>query len=221
MSEFDFGFGSAAADKIIDEAEYAREGIIRQTIDDAAQKVKVATREMVLNFENAIRERNNKIAEIRALPEGEYKDIKVQEFKDIDDGGWFTPSFTTKVSAMQSVLEKLGLESDAPDIQTLGIIPLAALAAVPTAAWVAGTALAITIAGLATYFATQGLRYTAILVNPSAVQQADPSVTTVIGTNVSSGVKMALIIAALGGVAYMLLAPRVSAVAKNPKRGRK
>jgi len=106
---------------------------------------------------------------------------------------------------MQTLLEKVGAESSLPQLDTLGLIPLAALAVIPTAAWVSGTTMAIAAAALATYFATQTIRYGAIIINPDGVEKADPSITSIFGTQIGSGLKYGIVLTAVGGAAYLFM----------------
>jgi hypothetical protein len=191
--------GAALADKILDDAEYADMNSLEQFTQDQIEKVKIAMRELDLNLANAIRERNVKINQIQLLPEGEFKSAMIKEFNSIDKGGWFSPSFVSQVNAVKSIMNKLGVDHSLPEMQTMGLLPLAAI---PTAGWVAAVASIAVIGSLATYFLTQAARYTALVINPEIY---DPSATTAFADSLGGGAKYALIIAAIGGVAFFLM----------------
>lgn len=191
--------GSALADKILDDAEYEDMGVLDKFMADQVTKVKVALNELDMNLSNAIRERNNKIAEIRSLPDGEFKNKMISEFKSIDDGGWFRPSFAIQVNAVKSVMNAIGVNSGIPEMQTLGVLPLAAI---PTAGWVSAVASIAVIGSLATYFLTQAARYTALVINPDIY---DPSATTAFAESLGAGTKYAIILGTVGVVAYFIM----------------
>jgi hypothetical protein len=202
MSEFDIGFGSAAADQIVDQATYDNSNVLTQFQMDQVQKVKTAMNELSLAVSNAISARNDIISQINALPAGSYKDSKIAEFKSVDDGGWFTPSFSTQVQGLQKIADLFGIQQTLPDVQTLGIFGVDDLAEITAGAWLAAVAGLAIITAAVTYFGTQALRYAAILVDPSGVQQADPSIQSILGGQVGQGMKYGIVALSIGGILY-------------------
>ena len=148
---------------------------------------------LINKFEDAVVARNKKIDEINSIPAGDYKNQLIAQFKDVDNGGWLTPSFQSQVNALNKILELFGISTwSLPNAKSLGVLPviIAAIEGLPATAWVAGAATVTAIAGLATYYFTQRNRYEAIKVNPQGVAQADPTITGQIG----EGIKYALIV---------------------------
>lgn len=201
-------FGNAIADKIVDDASYANSNVISQVSTDAINNVKTQMNLLALNYNNAMRERSNKIAEAKALADPQDMADALQKIKDIDSGGWFTPSLQSQVDVMRSVLNTLGVSTTIPDPEALGFFVIDDLAEVTAAAWIAGVTIVAVIAAAATYFGTQALRYTALVINPNIV---DPTATTAFAESLGGGAKVALIIAALGAAAYFIMEQRKKA----------
>lgn len=199
MSMFNYGFGAAGADIAYDQANPPG------YLEAKANEVKAKTRQMILAFEQTLRDRNSKIDEIKSLPDSVYRDQLIAQFKSVDGGGWFTPSFYTQAQVVSNILQTIGMDSNLPEIKTLGIAPLIALEAVPTAVWVTLVASLSVITAAITYFQTQSLRYEAIKVNPEGVAKADPTLPSLIGTDVGSTIKIAAVILSLGLVATWVM----------------
>lgn len=205
MSEFAYGFGSAIADQIQSQVDYENSSMLSKFEQDQIQNIKTTINQLALAVSNAIDARNHTIDQINALDDGDYKDQKIAEFKAIDDGGWFTPSFTTQIAAVQKIADLLGIDSTLPDLKTLGFFPIAAMAAVPAATWISAAVMVSVAGALVLYFGTYTERLIAIkFLGAEAVAKADPTVIQAIAQNATPVVVGILAI----GLIYFLYTTR-------------
>lgn len=171
-------FGSAIADRIVDDAN-------QSWTDAQLQNAKAKWREMVLNLNNAVDERNNVIEAIKAMPSGDAKSNAIAQFNEAE--GLFMTAYRQAQPLFSKFADMLGDELPEAKDANFGFLPLAG--------WAIVAASLATIAYISTTAYNSYLRYEAIRQNPEVAKYdtGGPSLLSSLG----DGAKWAIL--AVGG----------------------
>lgn len=180
--EFGYGdFGSATADKIIDEST-------ESWTDAKLREIKGKWRTMVLNLQNAVDARNQAIAAIKAMPAGEAKSLAIGQFQDAD--GVFMQAYNQAQPLIAEVGAVTGDTFPASSDANFGVAPLI---------WGVVAGALIAVAYISTTAYNSKLRYDAILQNPEVAKyDQGGGFLSILGGEVGTGIKWGIV--ALAGL---------------------
>jgi len=187
--EFGYGqdLGAAIADHILDDASEA--SWTQQQLNNA----QVKWREMVLNFQNAVRSRNAVIGAIKAMPAGVDKTIAVGAFNEAD--GIFMQAYGQAQPIFAEVGALTGDSFPAVESTNFGLAPLAI--------WGIVAASLVAVAYISTSMYEANQRYEALLQNPEIGKYDKPgSLLTELGAGIGTGLKWAI----FAGAAFLIMA---------------
>lgn len=180
---------AAIADRIIDEST-------KSFTDDVIQNAKAKWREMVLNINAAVKERNEVLHAIRKMPSGANKEKAIAEFQQAES--YFISAYQQAKPLFDRVGDFTGDSFPVADTATFGIAPLVGWALV------AASLAAVSYIAVSMYEAK--LKYQAIKDNPSVAAQLSSGG---LFSQLGEGGKYALIIVGLAVAgAYLIPALR-------------
>lgn len=168
--EFGYGdFGSAAADHIIDERDAT-------WTDNQLNAAKAKYRELILSLQQTVRDRNDAIAWIKALPHDVDRERYIAEFQAQDSA--FMEAYAAIQPVVTGILPDTGDTLPAAADANFGVAPLVIYAAIAAGAALVATTLAVMYDSRQKYNAIAEeakAKYSALAQNPELAKTLPPA----------------------------------------------